>query len=359
MTQRFTIGHRSLLSPVEVIIKDDGTLSTPPYIAVIEPTARCNLKCPMCPHWYVECCGDVELDDMDIMTYLRTISMLKDVKLIALTGFGEPYLHPGIFEFIRFAKKVIKGVKVAVTTNGVLLNEWRAVRSIESGMDYIEVSYEGFHGQKIYRGIDHTPVVNALNALEYAVDVTSRKIDIVIAMVLGRSNVKDLEGVIKLAAKYNVSEIRVQPIQIYFKRFVDENIYKYERVVELALKKAKKMAYELGISLHLRRSTLALDERGYEERLYLSNYHQSVTCIDPFVRIYVSWNGEVLMCCGGMKSKYNIKTESMWNIWNSSQYKELRRNLIEKKFHGLATRCGVCNQIFGNVRNQVTLIDSL
>ena len=56
-------------------------------------------------------------------------------------GFGEPMLHPQLFEFIRFAKS--RGSVVSMSTNGTLLNEPGARKLLRSGLDYLIIAFDG------------------------------------------------------------------------------------------------------------------------------------------------------------------------------------------------------------------------
>ena len=54
--------------------------------------------------------------------------------------FGEPLLHPQIFDFIRQAKS--RNITVSLSTNITLLDEEKGVRLMESGLDYLVLPVE-------------------------------------------------------------------------------------------------------------------------------------------------------------------------------------------------------------------------
>ena len=68
----------------------------------IEITNRCNMDCPMCPREVL----DIELEHMDWDKFVTVVDKLKERENITLTGWGEPFLHPRIFDMIAYCKNV-------------------------------------------------------------------------------------------------------------------------------------------------------------------------------------------------------------------------------------------------------------
>ena len=57
---------------------------------------------------------------------------------IVLTGEGEPFLHPHLFDLISIAKKA--GFNITLLTNGTFLDETTPYSLINSGLDILRVS---------------------------------------------------------------------------------------------------------------------------------------------------------------------------------------------------------------------------
>lgn len=109
-----------------------------PIYAEISPSGTCNHRCTYCA-----------LDFMDYRSRFLDTDLLKErlsemaslgLKSVMYAGEGEPLLHKDICEIINHTKKV--GIDVALTTNGVLLNE-SLVESMLSSMTWIKVSING------------------------------------------------------------------------------------------------------------------------------------------------------------------------------------------------------------------------
>ena len=61
---------------------------------------------------------------------------------IRLSWRGEPFLHPEIFDLIRYAKK--KGIKeVSTLTHGGFLNEEKFKELMDAGLDWLTISHDG------------------------------------------------------------------------------------------------------------------------------------------------------------------------------------------------------------------------
>lgn len=108
--------------------------------AYYEITEYCNLKCIFCyanpKYKHERYNGNLELSK-------KILERAKEINInrIVLSG-GEPLLRKDIFEIIKYAKYKIG--KVAITTNGTLIDEDIARRLKDSGIDSVSISIESF-----------------------------------------------------------------------------------------------------------------------------------------------------------------------------------------------------------------------
>ena len=115
----------------------------------IELTNHCNLSCNYCPKSKGYNSG-VE-GDMDFNFFKKIIDeafQVLNLKQIGLTGFGEPFLYPHIFEAIEYIKNKSPKIKVSITTNGTLLTEEIGRKIINSGLDSLSISINFFNREK-------------------------------------------------------------------------------------------------------------------------------------------------------------------------------------------------------------------
>ena len=110
-----------------------------PFIIDVELTNNCNLLCAFCDRQLMK--RPKGFIDLEVFKKVADQAAKAGVLGLRLIRWGEPYLHPLTFDFIRYAKS--QGLLVHITTNGLLLNEEKAKKTIESGLDNIIFSMQG------------------------------------------------------------------------------------------------------------------------------------------------------------------------------------------------------------------------
>lgn len=149
---------------------------------VIEPTNQCTLHCLFCP----------TKDDMtrqkgfmDFDLYKKIIDENSRVEFVNLFLWGEPLLHPRIFEMVKYAKD--KGIEVHFYSNATLLNEKTGRAILESGADRVVFSLDGIG--EMYEKIRNFPYPkieqNILDLLALRKELKARTA-IDVSMVVGR-----------------------------------------------------------------------------------------------------------------------------------------------------------------------------
>lgn len=111
----------------------------PSYLEV-ELTSRCNLACRFCPQTKLERSkGDLEYDTLE-----RLLDRVADfVTLLNFSGFGEPTLHPRLFDCVRLAKA--KGIpRVEIETNGTTTDEAFLDEAFASGLDILAINLDAY-----------------------------------------------------------------------------------------------------------------------------------------------------------------------------------------------------------------------
>ncbi len=110
-----------------------------PRICSIELFRRCCLRCRMCYMWKAKE-EDNGLDKDDLISLADGLETAMDgEKEVVLSG-GEPLLHPEIIEIIR--KFSIKGFKVGVASNGILIDNIKAGQLVDAGLKNIQLSLD-------------------------------------------------------------------------------------------------------------------------------------------------------------------------------------------------------------------------
>ncbi len=127
-----------------------------PYSAFVFPTTYCNFKCAYCGHSL----GHKEMkrkydfvpEHMSMDTYRIVVDQLKEfpqrLKMLSLTGQGEPLLNPHIAEMIQMAKEAGVAERIEIITNASMLHQQVADDLIAAGLDTLRISLQGLSSEK-------------------------------------------------------------------------------------------------------------------------------------------------------------------------------------------------------------------
>ncbi|MEE8360156.1 MAG: radical SAM protein [Candidatus Omnitrophota bacterium] len=106
-------------------------------------TARCNLRCSHCyrDSRTVEGPGNDgrDLSDEKCIQLIDEIKRL-DPPMVLLTG-GEPLLRKNVFDIVKKCKA--SGLRIALSTNGTLIDRVMAQKIETNGVDYVGISIDG------------------------------------------------------------------------------------------------------------------------------------------------------------------------------------------------------------------------
>lgn len=105
----------------------------------VEVTSHCTGRCTYCPHSTMA--DNWRSAHMDEAVFAGLLPLLRQCKRAHLQGWSEPMLHPRFFEMVDFARAA--GCAVSSTTCGMQMDEERARRICESGMDVLAFSLVG------------------------------------------------------------------------------------------------------------------------------------------------------------------------------------------------------------------------
>ncbi len=135
----------------------------PPYLMVISPTMKCNLKCIGCYAGMYQ-----QKEDLDFETVDRILTEVKEklgIYFVTISG-GEPFVWPHLFDIF----KKHNDVYFQVYTNGTLITEEIAKKLAEVGNAACAISVEGFEketDQRRGKGV-YNKVLKAMKNLKEA-----------------------------------------------------------------------------------------------------------------------------------------------------------------------------------------------
>ena len=108
----------------------------------LEMAGGCNLRCPMCPQSFGR--EKEFLKRLPLEEFRRIIDqgIPLGLKFVTLSGSGEPLLHTGLEEAIRYLAE--RGIESLIYTNGVRLTPERFGSLCKAGLSICKVSCQGW-----------------------------------------------------------------------------------------------------------------------------------------------------------------------------------------------------------------------
>jgi MoaA/NifB/PqqE/SkfB family radical SAM enzyme len=174
----------------------------------IEVTSRCALRCCFCPTHLL---GKQWIHgDLPWEVYRDQIAPhLARFALVYLQGWGEPLLHPQLWEMVRLAKAA--GCQVGFTTCGHLLDESNRARVLDEGIDILSVSFAGA-SQTIHEslrvGSDYRRLVANVEALaRRRAGANHRTLQLELHFLMLRANLHELPAFVRLAAALGADQV--------------------------------------------------------------------------------------------------------------------------------------------------------
>jgi MoaA/NifB/PqqE/SkfB family radical SAM enzyme len=173
----------------------------------VEVTTRCNLPgCIMCPRsawperWQAQ--------DLTWETFEALMPSLQFFSHIHLSGWGEPLLHPRLWDMARALRT--QGLKVSLTTNGCGLNEEVQMRVLDN-LDMVAISLDGARAatyEKLRPGADFHRITEQIGALcTRKRSLGLEKPEVVLQFLKMRPNLPELPEFLKLAASLGVDRV--------------------------------------------------------------------------------------------------------------------------------------------------------
>ncbi len=270
-----------------------------PFHLYIEPTNRCNLRCPMCNRTR----DPLPLGDMSL-SLLGAISSQNRgaLEVISVFGEGEPLLHPLIFEMIALVKQA--GIAVEISTNATMLDETRRNRLLACPPDYVLLAFDGTTPQvyaKYRPGAEYAQVKENIERFLELKRRTRAPIRATVQMVLFPENAAQGADFLRMWATRGADALRLK-----------EN--------------------------HFCQAATMM-EGGERPRCW--NLWRGP--------LLVRYNGDVLPCTHflGEPPIGNLSRQSLNEIWNSSEMQRLREAHVLGKLEGLKP-CAKCPAPYPN-----------
>lgn len=295
----------------------------------VEPTNRCNFRCPHCQltYWSKKNC------DLNLNSLKTILTQFPNLNFIKLQGIGEPFLCKEFCDMLEYVES--KLINIDFTTNGSIESKKFLEIVKKLNRTQIRFSIDGVNEHTLKK---MRPEANFNKILDYASQIlvergNKKQPKVIFWMVLTKHNINEIDDLIILANKLNIDCVGLQTtLHDWAKeevKEVTENIaVNYiPAVFDVVIEKAKRLADSFGIELMIENSSLTIDNK----------------CKWPFNSAFIAANGDVVPCCWISDSSVvkmgNIFEQSFDKIWNSEAYQDLRRSI---KKHELKDFCKSC-----------------
>lgn len=190
----------------------------------IEISSLCQASCVYCPHTVYRKLWKGRLLPMEIFD--KVASLFPRTELVFIQGWGEPFLHPLFFEFVKRIKE--QGSMVGTTTNGMLIDENTAKRVVDSGMDVISFSLAGSSDKndEIRRG---TSIKHILKVMEWIRNERERqrllRPRIHVAYLLLKSMVSELKDLPRVVASAGAEAIVISTLSLIPSKSLSSEVF--------------------------------------------------------------------------------------------------------------------------------------
>jgi MoaA/NifB/PqqE/SkfB family radical SAM enzyme len=327
----------------------------PPMIE-LEITIRCNLRCVMCtqPFWSAAVAD---------MPWERFVSIVDNLALgggyaprVELHGVGESLLHRDFFRMAGYLRE--RGATVQLTSNFTLLDDRAADRLLQLGINGVRASIDGgtretYESIRVGAKFDRV-IANARGFAAKRLAVSPRP-SFIINSVISRRNVMEIPLLVDLAAEMAVDEFQLINV-------ISSDPLERADLADPAVREAIRDGIALAAARNLRLAFKYFDPPSIAA---LGGSHCYViespaACRFPFETIYVTYEGFLFPCFGGITSMVrqarhldglrdeivdvarqygNIAETPIAMLWQGAEYRALRSELLADRRTSLCASC--------------------
>ena len=296
----------------------------------IEVTSNCTAHCIYCPHTTLG--KNWKSRDMPPEVFAALWPDLRRSARAHLQGWGEPFLHPRFFDFVKFAQKA--GCAVSTTSCGLYMDEENASKTANSGMDLIAFSLVGTDraSNNARAGADFEKVCASIKNLERALKQTGKPMEIHLAYLLLADRIEAIKKLPELMDSLDVDMAVIstldylalpEQVELAFYPDEQEKIARTREVLEEVASRAEALGRMIHFSLP---SPMQQKYKG--------------GCRENMAKtLYVDADGDISPCVylnvPGSKMEEKIRVfgnalkEDPLTIWKKEEFAAFRKKLLD------------------------------
>jgi MoaA/NifB/PqqE/SkfB family radical SAM enzyme/surfactin synthase thioesterase subunit len=306
-------------------------VSAEPIIANIEITTRCNLRCAYCARTIRGTRGA----DMSKETFNTILGLLPHAYRITLVGLGETLLHPQAAEFV--AEAASRGRRVALVTNGMLLDEAMSRELLKAGLESIAFSIDGATQELASTVRAGTDLGRVAGNIRKFVELSraTRGISTAVFSAVSVKTVSSLARLMDMIADLDVHVMMLSDLN--FRENLDQTLWKN-------IDDTMAAHVRQGVAQAFKKDLPVLSVRGLEEFGLWKRYGKFLLlppdqlycrsdshawCHSPWQTIPVNVRGEVTLCdCQPEVPAGDLLTQPLSEIWNGEKLLNHRRRML-------------------------------
>jgi len=276
-----------------------------PMTISFEPTTACNLRCPECPSGlrnFTRPTGNLKAD-----FFRSTIDELyKDLMYLIFYFQGEPYINPSFLDMVNYASQ--KGIYTITSTNAHFLDDEKAKRTVESGLDRLIISVDGTTQEtyESYRkeGSLDKVLEGARNIVKWKKKLKSKTPHTIFQFLVVRPNEHQISDVYDLAKEIGIDEVKLKTAQIY----------NYQQGSPLIPTLSEYSRY------------VQKSDGTYDVKHKLVN-----ECWKLWHSCVITWDGMVVPCCFDKDATHrlgDLKNRSFKEVWQGEAYNDFRSKIL-------------------------------
>ncbi len=315
-----------------------------PRLIFWELTTGCNLRCIHCRASATELMSPEDLNYAECRRVVDEIAHYAPLILV-LSG-GEPLWRRDVFDIARYARQ--RGLRVALASNGTLIDEAMAGRIREAGIERVSISLDGARPatHDTFRG--HSGAFEA--ALRGIRCLQELGISTQINTTIARHNVHELPDMLQLARDLRVDAfhmfllvpvgcgLTIKDEQMIPGDEVEQILnWFYERSLDSGLELKATCAPHYYRILHQRRAEARRRGLQLPELAREGMHAHTRGCLAGSAVCFISHQGQVFPCGYLPVPAGDLRRQSFQHIWEkASVFLQLRT------LEGLKGKCGAC-----------------
>ncbi len=291
-----------------------------PSSIIVEPTNACNLRCPVCPTHFDMIRKRGFLKNDVLRAVVDDFKNIKKKPTIAFNFAGEPTLHKGLNEHIKYAHD--HGHYTFVSTNVSFVNKEMSTKLIAAGLSGIHLCIDGFtkESQESYRVGSKFEVIkkNIEDFMAAKNELNASNPKVVIQTLLTSFSENEMKEIVNWAEELGVDSVNFKTLSM--------GTYTTDEM-------KRKYAFLLPNNAKYRRKVTTL---------------QRSLCSQPIRGSVVYWNGELGLCCVDFDNKVkmsNVLDGGFIQAWRMKSNAEKRLGGFRKQYV-MCKNCSLANADF-------------